>query len=611
MAGSAVALWLTVTRLLASPVLGPICAGLLWLPVATLSVIWMARKIGHDIALLPDALGQWAEDQNMQGTADQPMVARSLPALRSHFADLSSAFQGRLTAFEETMAELLRLKEQAQSANHAKSQFLANMSHELRTPLNAVIGYATLLEEDAHADGKVAQQADLARILTASRRLLELINDVLDLSKIEAGKTSFQRNIVDVRAAVESAAASFPDHLRNGCHFEIDVSHDIGIMVGDASRIRQCLLNLLSNAFKFTREGVVRVSASITAHSGVDTVRFSVADTGAGIAEAELSRIFEPFTQANGALGQQFAGSGLGLAVTQRLVRMMGGEICVESRPGHGSTFTIFLPLETGRAGQSEPMAAMEADQDVIIGGPNNVALVIDDDETALALMRRRLSQQGFDVITAPDGESGLAAARARRPDLIVLDVYMPGKSGYDVLKELRADDEIRSIPVIIATVDDDRIRGLALGASDYLTKPIPQDQLSNVLAVYGARVEGEILIIDDDHHSRELISRTAAQIGLRSRCAADGMVGMAMIRAKPPAAIVLDLTLPCMDGFEILEALSRDPQLRSIPVVVVSGRSISIAEQAVIGRAGWPYYIKGECSPREVAQSLKLALAA
>jgi DNA-binding response OmpR family regulator len=241
----------------------------------------------------------------------------------------------------------------------------------------------------------------------------------------------------------------------------------------------------------------------------------------------------------------------------------------------------------------------------------NRLALVIDDDDMALALMRRRLSQQGFDVITAPDGESGLDAARARRPDLIVLDVFMPGKTGYQVLEEIRADEEIRSTPVILTTVDDDRRTGLRLGASDYLTKPIPQEQLASVLAVYQAGVEGEILIIDDDHDACELVSRTAAQVGLKSRRAADGLQGMAMIEAMRPAAIVLDLTLPGLDGFQILERLAGDADLRSIPVVVLSGRPITVAEHEAIARAGCAYYVKGECSPREVAQSLKLAVAA
>jgi len=226
-------------------------------------------------------------------------------------------------------------------------------------------------------------------------------------------------------------------------------------------------------------------------------------------------------------------------------------------------------------------------------------------------LMRRRLCQQGFNVITEGDGDSGLRTARARRPDLIVLDVFMPGKSGYEVLEAIRADDEIGSTPVIMATVDDDRLKGLRLGATDVLVKPVPQEQLTGVLSVYRGGVEGEILIIDDDPDASELVSRTAAQVGLKSRRAANGMEGMAMISARRPAAIVLDLTLPDLDGFEILALLARDAELRKIPVVVFSARCVTIAEHEALARAGCTYYTKGQCSPREVAQSLKLAVAA
>lgn len=508
----------------------------------------------------------------------------------------------------ELIDNLNEARETANAQNEAKSQFLAKMSHELRTPLNAILGYATLLHEDAVATGDSAAAADLERIRLAGRNLLTVINDILDLTKIEAGNASLDRQAIDIRELAEALVASVSSHEQNGNRFEMKIDDDVGIMVGDGTKIRQCLGHLMMNAAKFTRGGTITLSASQV--NGGTAIQFSVEDDGIGIEEQQLSSLFDAFTQATYAHSGRHPGAGLGLAITRRLARMMGGDCTVESVAGTGSVFRLTLPV-TPREERSLPaIPANDVDTAAPQAGEGKCILVVDDDEATLDLMTRWLEPLGYRVVVALDGETGLRLVRQHRPSLVLLDAWLPGRSGYDILSELRRDPVVGNTPVILVTVDDDRARGLACGASDYLRKPVSEETLAAVLGVYDHGCTGEVLVIEDDDDAADLIKRCLEQVGFSTQRASNGREGLEMAAAKKPKAIVLDIRLPELDGFAVIEGLAAAERLSEVPVVVVSGCDMSLAQHRKLAAAGHRVFTKGVVTPREIAQSLREMVA-
>ena len=580
---------------------------LLLLPAVLFAAHRFAVAAARGLALPADAL------LALLPAEERPRFTRRGALGRTGSADALTTLAAEAVRRSEraslAVAEIGRARDEAEGASLAKSQFLANISHQLRTPLNAIVGYATLLQEDAIVASRNDQVADLGRVLQASRNLLELINDILELSRMDVGKTSFQRSIVDIQSLVRSVTSSFdPEQRGSGNSLVADVDEEIGILIGDSGKVRQCLLNLVSNGLKFTQGGEVRLSVSVVQREGAEMIQFAIADNGIGMSPDEAAALFRD-TRIE-VSDRPSSGPKLGLAITRRLATMMGGNVSVRSVPRKGSVFTLEIPREMPRTLPTEDVLPFI---DKLIQAPSPAhkkALVIDDDPLAIDLMRRWLSRLGYAVLTAESGEQGLAIAREQRPDFIFLDILMPGLDGYQVLEMLRADEEISSIPVVVVSVCDDRPAALRAGASDSLNKPVQPHMLEQLLDVYCKRLEGEVLVIEDDEASGELIARIAGQLGLGTRVAGNGAEGLAMARANPPAAVVLDLGLPDMTGFQVMEAMAADDRLKRIPVLVVSGDAVSLSEHQLIERSGGVFHIKGQASPHEIAQSLRMAVS-
>ncbi|MGD2147752.1 MAG: GAF domain-containing protein [Anaerolineae bacterium] len=484
-----------------------------------------------------------------------------------------------ITELKRAERALREAKAAAEAANRTKSTFLANMSHELRTPLNAIIGYSEMLMEDAEDEGLDALYADLDKIHGSGLHLLALINDVLDLSKIEAGRMELYLETFDVAPMLEEVVTTVqPLVERNDSRLELRAAGDLSTLHGDLTKVRQSLFNLLSNAAKFTEGGTVTLEAFRDAVDGRDWLTFRVRDTGIGMTSEQMGRLFEAFSQADASTGRRYGGTGLGLVITRRFCQMMGGDVTVESEHGVGSTFTIRLPATATPPAAGAP--AVEAPIPELVEGASTV-LVIDDDPIVRDMVQRFLSREGFRVVTAPGGEAGLDLARELRPDAITLDVLMPGMDGWAALASLKADPNLSEIPVIMLTIVDDRNMGYALGAADYITKPIDREQLVAVLERHSQVASPRlVLVVEDEAATRELLRRVLEAEGWSVAEAENGRVALDRVAEQRPDLILLDLMMPEMDGFEFMDELHQREGWGRIPVVVVTAKDLSAADR-------------------------------
>jgi len=471
------------------------------------------------------------------------------------------------------ITELLDARRTAETANQAKSRFLASMSHELRTPLNAIIGYSEMLQEDARDANQDDLVPDLEKIHSAGKHLLTLINDVLDLSKIEAGKMELYLEDLELTALVRDVATTIePLATQNGNRLVVEGADDLGVVRTDGTRFRQVLLNLLSNSCKFTKDGTISLQAARVPGVSGDEIVITVADSGIGMTPEQLDRLFQAFAQAEASTASKYGGTGLGLAITREFCRLMGGDVTVASEPGVGSTFTVRLPIHAEQPA-AEPTATAEDEN----GGHAGTVLVIDDDPQARQLLARTLRKQGFAVHEAHDGEVGLRRAREVRPDVITLDVLMPKMDGWSVLGALKNDPTVADIPVVMVTILDDRSLGFALGASAYLTKPIDRDRLSAVLRRY-ASADGDraVLVVEDDEPTRTLLKRTLQHDGRNVAEVENGRIAIEWLQHNDASLVLLDLMMPEMDGFEFLERFRAKAEWQHIPVVVVTAKELT-----------------------------------